>query len=164
MNGEKEMAKKIRVNKATHENFKDFGHIISRDGLAADAGNDMFNWWDKLAAFNDMDSISVNILEAKKRDLVLTKMEHHINTPELVLSMEGQDAIIVVAPAGEFDDNAIEAFYLEGGMGVVLNTGVRHFIPYPMLEDTDFLIVFKDNTGSNDLVWEELSERCLLEM
>ncbi len=95
---------------------------------------------------------------------MLTKMEHHTETPELVVPMNGEGVVVVVAPEGEMAEDEIKAFYLEKGKGVILNTGVRHFIPYPTGDNTDCLIVFKNATGANDLVWEDLTDTVQIQM
>lgn len=152
------MSKTIKVSALTKENFAQFGEIISREVKTSDASDANFSWWDGLSHFNQIGKVSVNILEAKKRAMVIDKLEVHEETPELVVPMNGKGVVFAVAPKGQLDESQIAAFYLEAGKGVMLDVGVRHFIPYPVEADTDCLIVFKDATGDNDLVFEDLSD------
>lgn len=152
------MAKKLKVSMLTQENFKEFGRIISGENRTPDGGDENFNWWEKLSAFENIGTVSINVLEAKKRALRVEKLEHHQQTPEVVIPLGGQGVIVIVAPAGELDESQIKAFYLDAGKGIVLNTGVRHFIPYPVEKNVHCAIIFKDATGANDLIFERLSE------
>ncbi|MCX8130604.1 MAG: ureidoglycolate lyase [Clostridia bacterium] len=152
------MSKSIEIIELTPENFREFGQVISTEGKAPDAGDANFNWFEKLAAFNNIKEVSVNILECKKRELIIDRLEVHKETPEVVIPLGGEDVIAVVAPAGEMDESRIKAFRIPGSKGIVLNIGVRHFIPYPLKGNVNCVIIFKHATGANDLVFEMLSE------
>jgi ureidoglycolate lyase len=152
------MSKKLQILELTKENFKEFGTVITSEGRTPDAGDDNFNWFEKLGVFENMDTVSVNILECKQREMKVDKLEFHIETPEAIIPMGGVDVIAVVAPAGELDESRMKAFHIPGDKGVVLNTGVRHFIPYPLVGNANCIIVFKHGTGANDLVMEQLSD------
>lgn len=152
------MSKRLQILDLTRESFKEFGEVITSEGRTPDAGDENFNWFEKLAAYEDMGTVSVNILECKQREMKIDKLEVHKATPEAVIPMGGADVIAVVAPAGELDESRIKAFLIPGDKGIVLNTGVRHFIPYPLSGNANCIVVFKHGTGANDLVMEQLSE------
>ncbi|MDF2614413.1 MAG: Ureidoglycolate hydrolase [Clostridia bacterium] len=151
--------KNLQVKKLTQDNFKEYGVILSTDYFEQNGGDSNFGWWENLAVFEGIDRVSVNILRAKTRELIVEKLEYHNDTEEAVIPLGGKDQIIVVAKKGVLIEDEIEAFYLEGTKGVVLNKGVRHFIPYPVEGDVDNLIIFKDQTGANDLILEELQDK-----
>lgn len=71
--------------------------------------------------------------------------------------MGGESVVVVVAPEGDLDESKIKAFYINKNEEVMLDKGVRHFIPYPLEVDTECLIVFKLGTGADDLIYEQLS-------
>ncbi|MGE5606930.1 MAG: ureidoglycolate lyase, partial [Bacteroidota bacterium] len=108
--------------------------------------------------FKGIDRISINILEAKKRDFQIDKLEYHVNTPEAIIPLAGDEVILVVAPAGKLDESKIKAFRIKSGNGVFLNSGVRHFIPYPFKKNINCLVIFKDVTGEDDLTFDQLAE------
>ena len=61
---------------------------------------------------------------------------------------------LIVAPAEKLDENRIEAFLVKGSDGVILDKGVRHFIPYPVDSNADCIIVFKQGTGANGQIFK----------
>lgn len=152
------MAKKLVVEELTQESFKDFGVIISAENKAPNAEDDNFGWWEGLAGFTGIADVSINVLRAKKREFKVDKLEYHKETPEAVIPIGGKAAVLVVAPAGVLDEGKIKAFYLDGSKSVLLDNGVRHFIPYPIDGDADCVVVFKGSTGANDLIMEQLSD------
>jgi ureidoglycolate hydrolase len=153
------MAKKITVQELNKENFKEFGNIIAADTKPRDGGDEGFDFWERLGVFQGIDKISVNVLRAKKRDLVIDKLEVHKDTPEAIIPLDGAEVVLVVGPSGPFDESKVKAFKIGNGKGVIINHGVRHFIPYPIHNhNVDCLIVFKDATGANDLIFDQLSE------
>jgi len=152
------MAKKLEVLKLTEENFKEFGSIISSEGRRPDAGDESFNWFEKLGALEGIDTVSINILECKQREMKIDKIEVHRQTPEAIIPLGGKPVIAVVAPAGDFDESKMKAFLIDGDRGIMLNTGVRHFIPYPVDGNVNCIIVFRHGTGANDLVFDQLSD------
>jgi ureidoglycolate lyase len=156
------MSKRLQILELTKESFKEFGEVITTEGRTPDAGDENFNWFEKLGAYEGMDTVSVNILECKQREMKVDKLEVHVKTPEAVIPMGGVDVIAVVAPAGELDESRMKAFHIPGDKGIVLNTGVRHFIPYPLTGNANCIIVFRHGTGANDLVMEQLSDEYLL--
>jgi len=152
------MAKKLQVIELTEESFKEFGQVITTEGKTPDAGDENFDWFEKLSAFQGIDTVSVNILTCKQRPFHLDRLEVHKETNEAVIALGGGDVIAAFAPAGELDESKIKAFRIPGNKGIVLNVGVRHFIPYPLNGDTYCVIIFKHATGANDLVFEHLSD------
>jgi ureidoglycolate lyase len=152
------MAKTIQVMELTEENFKEFGQIITTEGKTPDAGDANFNWFEKLSAFEGIQTVSINILECKQREMKLDRLEVHQETNEAIIALGGADVVAAFAPAGKLDESKIKAFRIPGSKGVVFNVGVRHFIPYPLKGDTNCVVIFKHATGANDLVFEQLSE------
>ena len=157
------MAKKLEILKLTSESFKEFGQVVTTTGRTPDAGDEAFGWYERIGSFKGIDEVSVSILECKKRPMVVNKLEYHVRTNEAVLPLGGEPAILVVAPAGELDESKMKAFLLEGDQGVVMNVGIRHFIPYPLKGNVNCVIVFRHGTGADDLILNTLSEGYELE-
>ena len=158
------MTKKLKVSELTRESFKEFGQILSNEGISPDGGDENFGWYEKLGAFEGIDTISLNILECKKRDMKIDKLEYHVETSEAIIPMGAEEIVVVTAPAGDFDESKIKAFLLDGTKGIMFNKGVRHFIPYPVYKDVNCVVVFKHATGANDLIFDQLSETYEIEL
>ncbi len=152
------MSKRLQILGLSKESFKEFGEVIATEGRTPVAGDDNFNWFEGLGVYEGMDNVSVNILECKQRQMKIDKLESHLRTPEAIIPMGGVDVIAVVAPAGELDESRMKAFLIPGDKGVVLNSGVRHFIPYPLVGNANCIIVFRHGTGANDMLVEQLSD------
>lgn len=157
--------KSLKVTDLTRESFKEFGQLVSTEGLNSDGGDENFGWYEKLGAFTGMDVVSVNILECRKREMKLERLEYHSQTEEAVFPLGGEDTVIVAAPAGKFDESKLKAFRMKGSQGVILYKGSRHFIPYPIgKNNVKCIVVFKHATGANDLTFDELSESYKIEL
>jgi len=100
-------------------------------------------------------------LECSSRPMQLLKMERHLKTPELLSAVNG-DAVIVVAPPQTPQDERLEglrAILVRQGQAIVLSAGAWHWIPYPLGEKSAlFLVVFRSETGRDDLDYCELAE------
>lgn len=151
------MSKNLKVMNLTEDNFKEFGSIISIKNRRPDVEDQKFGWYEKLGFFKETQNISLNILKAKKREFEIDKLEYHKETSEAIIPMGGESVVVVVAPEGDLDESKIKAFYINKNEEVMLDKGVRHFIPYPLEVDTECLIVFKLGTGADDLIYEQLS-------
>lgn len=158
------MSKNLKVMNLTEDNFKEFGSVISIKNRKPDDEDQKFGWYEKLGFFKETPNISLNILKAKKRKFEIDKLEYHKETPEAMIPMGGESVVVVVAPEGDLDESKIKAFYINKNEGVMLDKGVRHFIPYPLEVDTECLIVFKHGTGADDLIYEQLSRVYKIEL
>jgi ureidoglycolate hydrolase len=91
--------------------------------------------------------------------MVINKIEHHKNSQELIIPLDNP-SILIVAPAGALNReeiiNNMRAYFFDGSKIVLLDKGVRHFIPYPVKVDAGFYIIFAEDTGKNDLYFDDL--------
>jgi ureidoglycolate lyase len=152
------VSKKIELLTLDIENFRPFGEVIAKDYRDPDSEDENFKWWESLGVISQVSDVSINILRCKKRELTLDKLEFHEKTPEVIIPMGDEEVVIAVAPAGELDEDRIKAFIIPPDKGILLNSGVHHFIPYPKDKDTDCVIIFRRGTGADDLILNVLSE------
>jgi hypothetical protein len=102
-------------------------------------------------------------LECASRPMVVTRMERHLRTPELLSAVDG-DAVLCVAPPQEPKEGRLEgmrALKIRQGQSVLLATGAWHWIPFPAgsgAGSCQFLVVFRSGTGDEDLQIIDLAE------
>ena len=106
-------------------------------------------------------------LECAARPMVLSRLEMHLQTPELLSAVNG-DAVICMAPPQEMRGGALaglRAILLRKGQTIVLAPGAWHWIPFPTgSANALFLVVFRTETGDDDLQFCDLAERASVEV
>jgi ureidoglycolate hydrolase len=104
-------------------------------------------------------------LSCAARPMLVTKMEMHLLTPELLSAVDG-DALLCVAPPQEPRGGKLEgmrAVLIKRGQAIVLAPGAWHWIPFPTGGDAvRFLVVFRAKTGDDDLHFCDLAETATL--
>jgi ureidoglycolate lyase len=104
-------------------------------------------------------SVSVGVLRAVKRGFDFHEMERHVETPEMLVAVQG-DVLVPVAPANHPADapaaEETEVFHLRQGEALIMNTGVWHWLPFPLQGEAVLLVVFKEGTPDNDFTLYDL--------
>ncbi|WP_367651946.1 ureidoglycolate lyase, partial [Psychrobacter sp.] len=102
----------------------------------------------------DGGNVGMSIFRAKKRDIpiALSVMEYHPFGTQAFFSMNAQDYVVVVAPAGEPPQSAddLTVFYAKSHQGIQYDANVWH---HPLLAigcDSDFLVVDRINGEGNN--------------
>ena len=112
-------------------------------------------------------ALSAGRLDCRVRDLSLTKLERHVQTPEMLFAMEG-DSVICVAPPQEPKDGVLtglKAVRVAKGQALILDLGAWHWIPFPTRKQAScFLVVFRAETGADDLDFCDLAQPLTLEL
>jgi hypothetical protein len=105
--------------------------------------------------------LSAGCLDCASRPLLLSRMERHLRTSEMLTNVEG-DSVICVAPSQDPVNGRIEglrAIHLRKGQSMLLETGSWHWIPFPLGPvPSRFLVVFRSGTGDDDLGFCDLAE------
>jgi len=151
---------KLKINELNEQTFARYGKVISMTSKSPSGDNDEFTFWDKVSIFGTSGDISTGILVAKKRDFCGDRLEKHLNTPEMVVALEG-DSIVVVGTSSDYtkdDILEIEAFKLLKGEAILIDKGIWHWAPLPLTGDIKFLISFVNDTPANDVLIKELEE------
>jgi ureidoglycolate hydrolase len=54
----------------------------------------------------------------------------------------------------------IKAFRIKQGEALLMNKGIWHYLPNPVgRKEVEILVIFKNNTSKNDLIFADLSEK-----
>ena len=111
--------------------------------------------------------VGMSIFMAKPRELPieLTVMEYHPLGTQAFFSMQGEDYIVVVAPAGKPPQSAndLSVFYAKSNQGIQYNAGVWH---HPLLalnkqnlnNSSAFLVVDRINGEGNNCTEIDISD------
>jgi len=153
------LCKSIKVKLLNKDNFKLYGQLIKKPERSSDTEVDTHNWWDNVANLPAEDSISVGILQVKRRDFTVTKLEQHIRTAEMLVSLKGNSILVVGKKSPDNREiESIEAFYLGSNQVVILNVGILHFMPFPLEDEAIYAVLFRSKTSDEDLEFIELKD------
>lgn len=148
----------LPVELPTAENFAAFGVVLSTEGTQPTLVEKEYNFRPALCVLEG-EGYAVNLLTCKKRELTIDRVERHLRTKEILIALDTQGLIVVVAPPGEhWEESDLRAFYMAPGTGLALEEGVRHFLPYPIARDTDCVVLYRKGTEQTDLTFEPLSK------
>lgn len=122
-------ARHYPINAGTTERYHDLAHV----DVAAEGGRTL-----------------INIFRAQARALPfeVRMLERHPLGSQAFVPLSSQPYLVVVAPAGELDPDAVRAFSVEDGRGVNFARGVWHH-PLLALAGCDFLVVDRGGAGHN---------------
>ncbi len=144
----------LSVNPLDEQSFIPFGKVLRTPERPPDGASEVHNYWDRELEWTG--STSVNYLAIKQRDLLLSQMERHQDTREMLVLLRGT-CYLAVAPAGDFASDKLAVFDLKPGDVVCLNAGVWHALPFSRQEEAAFLVIYKDGTAQHDLELLQLS-------
>jgi ureidoglycolate hydrolase len=150
----------LSTNLLDRQSFIPFGKVLKVPERAPDDSVVTHNYWDSEIVWSG--STSVNNLVVKQRAFILSQMERHKDTLEMLILQEGT-CFIAVAPAGVFSVDKIKVFKMNPGDVVCLEAGVWHDLPFCLGQNASFLVIFKNGTPKNDLEFVKLSENQLIE-
>ena len=156
----------IKPLELTAESFKEFGSVLSSEVGAPAADNDEIKYWGKLSQFSLGSDVSTGIMYVKKRQPVLESFERHLQTPEMLVALEG-DSVVCFAkksPYGSDEIGEVKAFYIKQGDAFVMSPGTWHWAGYPKNDAAKFLVVFKYGTEEKDLEVKNVSEKVTVDI
>ena len=147
------MTRVLRPQPLTKAAFARFGDVIEPTG-----DGDTINYG-AAAKFADLARIdvareggrpSVHLYSARPLPppITIEIMERHPLGSQAFAPLDARDFIVVVAPAGDLDPDAISAFRAAGGQGVNFAPGVWHHFCLA-LSPTRFLVIDRTGPGEN---------------
>lgn len=163
------MSRVLPIEPLTRTAFAPFGDVISID----DARHFAINGG-TTERFHDLATIDVqdaggrplvNVFRGQPRALPfeLTMMERHPLGSQAFIPLGVFHYLVVVAPAGRFDEQRMRAFSVSGGIGVNYARGVWHHPLIALDAVSDFLVI--DRGGSQPNCDEiDLIEPCRLSL
>lgn len=124
----------IKPVELTFENFKAYGIVLSSVNNEPMADNEEFKYWSKVSLLKMHEVVSSGMLFGLKREPLIKKLERHVNTPEVLVALQGDSVICVTEPSpkGSTAIDGIQAFYIKQGDAIAMNPGVWHWIPIPV--------------------------------
>lgn len=139
----------------TAEGFAPFGSVIEASDAAMkiDINQGHAVRYDRLAEVDVGDGGGEGVISLFRArplsELVLKMFERHPLGSQSFVPLGGQPYLVAVAPAGEFDVDAVRLFRAEGHQGVHYRKGTWHHFLLVLDEDSDFLVVDRAGPGDN---------------
>ena len=138
----------------TAEGFAPFGSVIeaSDDAVKLDINQGHAVRYDRLAEIDVADgggTGAISLFRARPlSELVLRVFERHPLCSQSFIPLSGRPYLVAVAPAGDFDPEAVRLFRAEAKQGVHYRKGVWHHFLL-VLDESDFLVVDRAGPGDN---------------
>lgn len=139
----------------TAEGFAPFGSVIEASDAAMkiDINQGHAVRYDRLAEVDVGDGGGEGVISLFRArplsELVLKMFERHPLGSQSFVPLGGQPYLVAVAPAGEFDVDAVRLFRAAGHQGVHYRKGTWHHFLLVLDEDSDFLVVDRAGPGDN---------------
>ena len=149
------MSISLKVAPLTREAFRQFGDVLDASGPAdalANAGAARIYRERAVADFGEQSGrIGFNVVRTAPRSLpiIVDRMERHPLGAQMFAPLGGADWLVVVAPAGTLDPDAVVAFRVQPGQAVNYRRGVWHSPLIALGRDSDFLVIERVGEGAN---------------
>ncbi len=144
----------------TAENFAEYGRVISQGTGKPMADNEEYLYWGKVSELKMSETASTGVLVPKRREPVVSQLERHVKTPEILAALEGDSLLCVAKPSRKSDEiEGVQAFLVRQGDAFAMHPGTWHWVPFPINGETcKFLVTFASGTEDEDLVVKSLPE------
>ena len=144
----------IAVELLTREAFAAFGAVIATAGADSFAINQgRTQRFHALATVELLGEGAEGILSIFRGQplapLLIELMERHPLGSQAFVPLNGVPFYAVVAPPGDFDENAVRAFYVAADQGISFAAGTWHAPLLPLTADADYLVVDRRGAGNN---------------
>lgn len=152
---ERFMSIPLKVAPLTREAFRRFGDVLDASGAAdavANAGAARIYRERAVADFGEQDGrIGFNVVRTAPRSLsiMIDGMERHPLGAQMFVPLGGADWLVVVAPIGKLDPDAVVAFRVQSGQAVNYRRGVWHSPLIALGRESDFLVIERAGEGAN---------------
>jgi ureidoglycolate lyase len=159
---------RLRVTRLTREGFRPFGDVLDASGTPDDLANggaaQVFRNRAEVDVGAEGGRLSINVVRAAPTPLPLriAVMERHPLSSQAFSPLAGEDWLVVVAPPGPLDADAIVAFRAGPDQGVNYRRGVWHHPLIALGLTSDFLVIDRVGEGAN-LEIERLAEPLLID-
>ena len=146
----------VKPKPLTKDLFLEFGDVIeANDQVKSYSINDGHTqrYYDlaKIDEANDDGKTLVNIFRSTPLELpiVLQSIERHPLSSQAFIPLGNESYLVVVAPAGEFNEAAIEVFISTANQGVNYHSGTWHHYCLALNEPSDFIVIDRGGNGEN---------------
>ena len=132
----------------TRKDFAPFGDVIEAH---TDARHFPINYG-QTARYHDLAKIDVTAHQGRAivslfrsaplaAPITINLLERHPHSSQAFMPLGSQPYLVVVAPAGELDEQAIRVFLAQPGQGVNYHAGTWHHFSLALNETSDFLVI-----------------------
>jgi ureidoglycolate lyase len=155
--------RRLRVQPLTRERFSRYGDALDASGVCDHLANNgavqVFRNRAGLEFEMQGGRASISIVRSapSRLPLQIKVMEHHPLGSQAFAPLGGGEWLVLAAPAGRLDPDAIEAFRVAPNQGVNYRRGVWHHPLIALNQVSDFLIIERAGEGEN-LTLESLAE------
>lgn len=140
----------------TAEAFAPFGDVIevdpSKPNFTINYGNTQrFHDLAKLDVANSGGTAGISIFRSTPlpMPIQIRLLERHPLSSQAFYPLNPRPYLIVVAPSGDLDENAIRVFLAQPGQGVNYHAGTWHHFCLALEAESDFLVVDRIGQGAN---------------
>jgi ureidoglycolate lyase len=129
----------IEVENAAEHRRINYGHTTRYHDLAS------------LDVNGDQGKAIVSIFRSTPlpRPIGIAVMERHLLSSQAFYPLSRNPYLVVVAPPGDFDASAMQAFLAQPKQGVNYHAGVWHHYSLALEEISDFLVIDREGPGEN---------------
>jgi ureidoglycolate lyase len=153
----------MKIYKLTREGFATFGDVISHESAYPSLIN-------RGTAERFHDLANIDVADAQGKPLLsifraqpcrlpfeVATVQRHPLGSQAFIPLSRHPYLVVVAPAGEFDESRLIAFLATPGQGVNYAKGVWHHALLALENVSDFIVIDRGGVGFN---LEEVNLRC----
>jgi ureidoglycolate hydrolase len=157
------MTPMIDVTEISKENYQPFGQFVCLPTHKPTIEADIVKYWANLAGFEIPGTIDVGWVTMKKRPFILTQLERHLHTVEVVIPLD--DAMVLPVAIGrepfdyhsQPDPKDVRGFTLRPGQLVTFAPGVWHFGGFPLNKsEASFMVLTRRGTGDTDVSMQSI--------
>jgi ureidoglycolate lyase len=143
------MSRVLKPVPLTAEAFAPFGAVIEASGASETINYGATRKFAGRAHIAGDAAVHVYRSTPPSFPFALTVMENHPLGSQMFMPLGTRRYLVVVAPKGAFDADAIVAFVAGPGQGVNLAAGTWHHYNLALDGVSDFLVVDRDGPGEN---------------
>jgi ureidoglycolate hydrolase len=151
----------LRPQTIHDEAFSAFGQVLHETAAKPMMDTAEATYWGGIAKFSSPQNLSSGYLKSRRTDPVVTQMEQHTKTGEILVAMKGDAVICMATPESEVgtDNVQLGAFLVREGEAIKMHVGTWHWLPMPVgCDEASYLVLFGDDTENSDLDVVELAE------
>ena len=164
------MTKVIITTALSQDNFSQYGDVIEvNDQTEHFSINDGCTERDNDLAHIDTLSndgktlVSIFRSTPMQQPISIKKIERHPLSSQSFMPLGNEPSLVVVAPKGSFDEDAIEVFLASSDQGVNYHAGTWHHFSLALNTVSDFLVIDRGNNAVNKTTNQENCDEVYLE-
>lgn len=151
---------RIKAQPLTAAAFKRYGTLMKDSLDLPMSDNEEITYWGKVSVLDIPGQVSTGVMIALDREKIVTKMERHIKTAEILVALEGDSVICVGAPTSDGSEiSDIAVFTVRQGEAIALDVGTWHWIPFPCgTKPVKYIVIFANDTENSDMDFKDTPE------